>query len=101
MSKYPELEGVVRAYGVSYACAYMRLNIGWDLARAVNTPVRVSKPKPFKVISKPKPFKVISKPRRERFVQDRRVWNAKARAEKRAEDNSPLHIQRIRAAFCN
>ena len=126
MSKHPELEGVVRAYGVSYACAYMRLENGWDLARAVNTPVHVRKPKPpgravvrtlgiseaeaiyearwkrapsaLTVLPPVLPWDRAGYTRAEPVVRKPRM--VRKRHVHTAEDTSPTRIRKIRAAFC-
>lgn len=118
MSRYPQLDAArgTLAPGVSYACAYMRLEHGWSLERAISQPVHVPKPKPIKRAYTRK-VKLIPGNLRESaaYVWDRPGWNrtvAGCQAEKKApvvrkryvrhaEDTSPAHIRRIRTAFCD
>ena len=116
MSKHPELQGVVRAMGVSYACAYMRLENGWDLPRAVNTPVHIPKPKPVKqdrIRYKRMPEPLMADDRARMHAWQQPGWvhvPHKPRAPHKpreryvphtAEDKSPARIRRLRALLCD
>jgi hypothetical protein len=98
--KYPGLADAIKGTDIAYMTAYQRLNSGWSFERATTVPTHRAKPK----IRKPRPPRPL-------FVQDRRpIWERSAEWVRKprkqyiphtAEDTSPPHIGRLRAAFCN
>jgi hypothetical protein len=103
MSKHPELNDVILAYGVSYACAYMRLEHGWSLERAVNTPVHKRRAPLTK-----EERHALYEARRDRIAKqaERRDQRYLPKPPKKprghpVQDTSPKTIKKIRAAFCN
>lgn len=122
MSKYPELSKSKLGPGISYMCAYGRLERGWDFERAVNQPARKHRPSKTSEQrhaeyaakrAKIKRANIVKVSRL--FMWERPEWNAKARIEfdqpkKRGRregtsghappSTAPLHIQKTLATYC-
>jgi hypothetical protein len=45
MSRFPELTKDKLSPGISYACAYLRLKLGWGIERAISEPPKVRAPR--------------------------------------------------------
>src|SRR6478736_2972682 len=98
--RYPELLKADLRNGVSYACAYLRLGLGWPLARAVSEPPRKRKPR------------LASARLIQDYIDEECARTARVMTHKRfttpsvvhrrvTEDKSPTRIRRIREAYCD
>jgi hypothetical protein len=109
MSRYPELDVATRAEGISFACAYMRLEHGWDLARAISEPPRKRGPRKIRPIRLTREQRATARLARRLERMQQKVDNVigsarpirrRRRSPTHGEDTAPLYIQKIRAAFC-
>lgn len=99
MSKHPELHKDLLTNGVSYGCAFGRLELGWSLERAVSEPPRKRGPRKLKPYNasharQVRTLKRLLTPRN----PIKRYYIPKTR---HAEDTSPPDIRDLRRQYCD